>query len=80
MKTYTSTHFYAHLKYNPLNIHLTVRCFKQMLQGNTYHTINFPISHIIKQASLFIVRKISALIHNSWQGTFQIPAFINAFA
>jgi len=80
MKTYTSTHFYAHLEYSPLNIYLRVGCFKQMLQGNLYHTIHFPVSYIIKHASLFIVCIISALIHNSCQDTFQILAFINAFA
>jgi len=80
MKTYTSTHFYAHLEFNPLNIYLRVRCFKQMLQENMYHIIHFPVSYITKQASLFIVCIFSALIYNSWQGTFQILAFNNAFA
>jgi hypothetical protein len=80
MKTYTSTRFNAHLEYNPLNIYLRVRCFKQMLQGNMYHTIHFPVSYTIKQASLLIACINSALIHNSWQDTFQILAFINAFA
>ena len=52
--------------------------FQTNIQGNMNYTICFPVSYTIKQASLFIFCILSALIHNNWQGTFQILALINA--